>query len=201
MEFNVQQLERTNLYQLLVGCVLPRPIAWVSTQDLKGVCNLAPFSFFNVMSVNPPLLGISILKQAPERDKDTLANIRLTGELVVNIVSQPLAAAMNASCGAYPADIDEFELAGVAKMDSVTVKPPGVAEAPVRLECALHQCLTFGHGSGAGNLVLAEVKYIHVAEGLWRDGAIDERALQAVGKLGGNRYSLAEEAFTLERPA
>ncbi|XLM22427.1 flavin reductase family protein, partial [Chromobacterium piscinae] len=95
MEFNVQQLERTNLYQLLVGCILPRPIAWVSTQDMKGVCNLAPFSFFNVMSVTPPLLGISILKQASERDKDTLANIRLTGELVVNIVNLPLAEAMN----------------------------------------------------------------------------------------------------------
>ncbi|AUH49601.1 flavin reductase family protein [Chromobacterium sp. ATCC 53434] len=200
MEFNVQQLERTNLYQLLVGCILPRPIAWVSTQDLKGVCNLAPFSFFNVMSVNPPLLGISILKQASERDKDTLANIRLTGELVVNIVSHELAEAMNASCGSYPAEVDEFQLAGVGKTASTTVKPPGVAEAPVRLECTLHQCLTFGHGTGAGNLVLAEVKLIHVADHVWRDGAIDDVALQAVGKLGGDRYSLAQPAFSLARP-
>ncbi|MDE1714363.1 flavin reductase family protein (plasmid) [Chromobacterium amazonense] len=200
MEFNVQQLERTNLYQLLVGCILPRPIAWVSTQDMKGVCNLAPFSFFNVMSVTPPLLGISILKQASERDKDTLANIRLTGELVVNIVNLPLAEAMNVTCGAYASDVDEFELAGLARATSVTVKPPGVAEAPVRLECTLHQCLSFGHGSGAGNLVLAEVKYIHVADEVWRDGAVDDLALQAVGKLGGDRYSLAEPAFSLARP-
>ncbi|OWY37716.1 flavin reductase [Xenophilus sp. AP218F] len=200
MDFDVRELERDGVYRLLTAGVQPRPIAWVSTQDLLGVANLAPFSFFNVASVAPPLLAISVLNQPSGRDKDTLANIRATGELVVNIVSAELAEAMNLSCGAYPAEVDEFDLAGVSKARSRQVKAPGVAEAPLRLECALHDCLTLGAGPGGGNLVLAEVKHVHVGDGLWREERLDAAGLRAVGKLDGEGYSLAELAFSLRRP-
>ncbi|KMN37595.1 MULTISPECIES: flavin reductase family protein [Chromobacterium] len=200
MDCDISALPAESVYPLLVGSVQPRPIAWVSTQDLHGVANLAPFSFFTVASVSPPVLALSILTPAAGGEKDTLANIRATGEFVVNVVSERLAEAMNVSCGPYAAEVDEFDLAGVGKARSRQVKAPGVELAPLRFECVLSQCLALGQGAGAGNLVLGEVRHVHVADEAWRDGRLHSDALALVGKLGGDDFSRAEPAFSLRRP-
>ena len=200
MDCDISALPAESVYPLLAGSVQPRPIAWVSTQDLNGVANLAPFSFFTVASVSPPVLALSILTPPGGGEKDTLANIRATGEFVVNVVSERLAEAMNVSCGRYAAEVDEFDLAGVDKARSCQVRAPGVAQAPLRFECVLSQCLALGDGAGAGNLVLGEVRHVHVADEAWRDGRLRSDALALVGKLGGDDFSRAEPAFSLRRP-
>ncbi|AXT45158.1 flavin reductase family protein [Chromobacterium rhizoryzae] len=200
MDCDIKMLPPEAVYPLLVGSVQPRPIAWVSTQDLRGVANLAPFSFFTVASVKPPVLALSILTPADGGVKDTLANIRATGEFVVNVVPERLAEEMNLSCGPYAPDVDEFDLAGVAKARSRQVRAPGVEQAPLRFECVLTQCLALGDGAGAGNLVLGEVRHVHVADEAWRDGRVAGEVLALVGKLGGDEFSRAEPAFSLRRP-
>ncbi|KMN81528.1 flavin reductase family protein [Chromobacterium alkanivorans] len=200
MDCDIKTLPPEAVYPLLVGSVQPRPIAWVSTQDLLGVANLAPFSFFTVASVKPPVLALSILTPAGGGEKDTLANIRATGEFVVNVVPEHLAEAMNLSCGPYAPEVDEFDLAGVGKARSRQVRAPGVEQAPLRFECVLNQCLALGDGAGAGNLVLGEVRHVHVADEAWRDGRVASKALALVGKLGGDEFSRAEAAFSLRRP-
>lgn len=200
MDCDVRELESASLYQLLTGSVLPRPIAWLSTQDLLGVANLAPFSFFTVAGLNPPMLAVTILKRPDGSDKDSLANIRATGEFVVNIVSQELVEEMNQSCAAYPAEVDEFDLAGLAKVRSKLVKAPGVARSPVRYECTLHACLELGHGAGGSTLVLGEIRHVHVDDRVYHAGRIDVQSLHPIGKLAGDGYTLVHEDFALARP-
>lgn len=200
MDCDVRELDGTSLYKLLTGSVLPRPIAWLSTQDLLGVANLAPFSFFTVAGLNPPLLAITILKKPDGSDKDSLANIRATGEFVVNIVNQQLVEEMNQSCAAYPAEVDEFDLAGLEKVRSKQVKAPGVARSPVRYECVLHSCLDLGHGASGSTLVLGEIRHLHVDDAVYHAGRINLQALHPIGKLAGDGYTLVHEDFALARP-
>jgi flavin reductase (DIM6/NTAB) family NADH-FMN oxidoreductase RutF len=200
MDCDVRELDRTSLYKLLTGSVLPRPIAWLSTQDLLGVANLAPFSFFTVAGLNPPMLAVTILKKPDGSDKDSLANIRATGEFVVNIVTQGLVEEMNQSCAAYPAEVDEFDLAGLEKVRSKQVKAPGVARSPVRYECVLHSCLDLGHGVGGSTLVLGEIRHVHATDTVYQEGRVDVLALHPIGKLAGDAYTLVHEDFSLERP-
>jgi len=200
MDCDVRELDTASVYTLLTGSVVPRPIAWLSTQDLLGVANLAPFSFFTVAGLNPPMLAVTILKKPDGSDKDSLANIRATGEFVVNIANQELVEEMNQSCAAYPAEVDEFDLSGLEKVRSKLVKAPGVARSPVRYECTLHACLDLGHGVGGSTLVLGEVRQVYVADALYQDGRVDLQALHAIGKLAGDAYSLVHEDFSLARP-
>src|SRR5215212_244858 len=137
-QLDPQMLGQRETYKLLIGCVVPRPIAWVSTIDLAGVHNLAPFSFFNAIGSNPPAISISIsYVDGIDHRKDTLRNIGDTGEFVVNIVDEELAQAMNVTSASYPPDVDEFEIAGLPAADCVTVRPARVVGAPVSLECKL----------------------------------------------------------------
>ena len=186
-------------YGVLAGAVVPRPIAFVSTIAPDGVRNLAPFSFFNAVCADPPVVCISITVRRPS--KDTLANIRASGELVVNIVSESIAAQMNRCAGEYPPDVDEFEVSGLTPVASDLVRPPRVGESPVAMECRLRQVIEVSPRPGGASLVLGEVVRFHVDDRILRDGRIDQDALAAVGRMSGQTYCRTRDRFTLVRPA
>ena len=191
----LEPVEGESLYRTLAGAVVPRPIAWVSSASDAGVDNLAPFSFFNVVCVDPPLVAFS----ASDREdglKDTPANVREREEFVVNVVTEGLAEAMNATSGTYDEDESEFDAAGVERADSTVVSPPRVADAKVAFECRLYDFLDLGTSS----LVIGEVVYVHVADEVTTDGKVDTRKLDAVGRLAGNLYCRTDDRFRMERP-
>src|SRR5215213_1191827 len=201
-QLDPQTLGERETYKLLIGCVVPRPIAWVSTIDLAGGRNLAPFSFFNGIGSNPPALSISInYIDSRDQRKDTLRNISDTGEFVVNIVDEDLAQAMNATAANYPTAVDEFETAGVAAAPSVTVRPARVANAPVSLECKLFTLVPVGEGPGSATVVICLIQMIHV-----RSDIIDERhhiditKLRPIARLAGAGYAYVHDTFDMVRP-
>jgi flavin reductase (DIM6/NTAB) family NADH-FMN oxidoreductase RutF len=199
-------LPHKDLYNLLLNSVAPRPIAWVSTVSASGQLNLAPFSFFNVVSVNPPLLGFSPGLRASGRDqtrgeaKDTLRNIRETKEFVVNVVTYQLAEAMNLTSGEYDASVNEFEVAKLTPEESAVVHPPRVAESPVNFECKLHQILDFSTAPTSGSLVLGKIVSIHMNDGNLRDGVLDRNSLDLIGRMGGTQYTRTTQRFEMVRP-
>ena len=201
-QFDPQTLGERETYKLLIGCVVPRPIAWVSTLDLAGVRNLAPFSFFNGIGSNPPALSISVnYVDSHDQRKDTLRNISDTGEFVVNIVDEDLAQAMNATAASYPSGVDEFEIAGVAAAPSVTVRPARVAGAPVSLECKLFTLVPVGEGPGSATVVIGVIQMMHI-----RSDIIDERhhiditKLRPIARLAGAAYAYVHDTFDMVRP-
>ncbi|MDE4085992.1 flavin reductase family protein [Planococcus maritimus] len=189
-----QQTSKEN-YKLLIGSVLPRPIAWVSSVSSVGELNLAPFSFFTVASRNPPMLIFSIGEGVEARAgtvKDTLTNIREREEFVVNIVSAPLANEM-AKTGEHVApDVDEFAYAGLTPASSEAVSVPHVKEASISMECELVQVIPLGDD----HLVIGKVLRYHVADELYSNGRIDTKKLAPIGRLAGN-YSPVESMFAL----
>ena len=201
MEITPESRSSQEIYKILIGTVLPRPIAWVSTVDPAGNVNLAPFSFFTVASVNPPILCFSPLLKADSLEKDTLANITQTREFVVNIVSYGLAQTMNRTSAPYPSDVNEFDVAGVTPKQSTFVEPPCVADSLVNFECKLQQIIPFGSEPMAGNLILGKVCNIHIHPDIVRNGEVDNEALDAIGRLGGNMYATIRDCFEMERPA
>jgi flavin reductase (DIM6/NTAB) family NADH-FMN oxidoreductase RutF len=193
------------LYKILIGSVVPRPIAWVSSINKDGVVNLAPFSFFNVVSSNPAMLAFSVgLKWAahgqPGIAKDTLRNIRDNSEFVVNIVSRSLAEKMNQTSGEYDEDVSEFAMAGLTQVPSSMVRPPRVGESLINIECRKHQILEFGTNPGAGNLIIGQILCIHVDDRAYKNGHIDLDVLQPVGRLSGNMYTTTNDRFEILRP-
>ena len=201
MEITPESRSSQEIYKILIGTVLPRPIAWVSTADPAGNLNLAPFSFFTVASVNPPILCFSPLLKADSLEKDTLANITQTREFVVNIVSYGLAQTMNRTSAPYPSDVNEFDVAGVTPKQSTFVEPPCVADSLVNFECKLQQIIPLGSEPMAGNLILGKVCNIHIHPDIVRNGEVDNEALDAIGRLGGNMYATIRDCFEMERPA
>ncbi len=201
-QLDPQTLGQRETYKLLIGCVVPRPIAWVSTLDLSGVRNLAPFSFFNAIGSNPPAVNISVSYVGGlDQRKDTLRNISDTGEFVVNIVDEELAQAMNATSANYPPDVDEFEIAGVAAVPCVTVRPARVAGAPVSLECKLFTLVPVGQGPGSATLVVGVVQMIHVRADIINERYyIDIAKLRPVARLAGASYAYVHETFDMVRP-
>ncbi len=203
-------LTHHELYGTLLNAVAPRPIAWVSSLRASGEPNLAPFSFFNVVCVKPPLLGFSPGMRAPKKSvgvgksagehKDTLRNIRETGEFVVNVVTFELAEAMNLTSGEYDASIDEFEIAKLASAPSKVVQPRRVAESPVSFECKLHRILEFNPEPEGGSLVIGEIVSIHVGDKYLKDGRLDRNSLDLIGRMGGIQYTRTTERFEMVRP-
>jgi flavin reductase (DIM6/NTAB) family NADH-FMN oxidoreductase RutF len=190
------------LYKLLVDLVTPRPIAWVSSLSAAGEPNLAPFSFFNLVSTNPPVCFFSV--STPSRatgPKDTLANVREVPEFVVHIVTEDLAGAMNATAASLPRGESEFAHAGLTPVPSRLVRPPRVAEAPAALECRVLDIRTLGTGPGAGNMVLGEIVCLHLEDGLQtEDGRVPIARLRTIGRLGGDSYVRCAPGFELPRP-
>lgn len=195
------------IYKILIGSILPRPIAWVSTVSKDGKLNLAPFSFFTVASSNPPVLCFAPALK-PEfiegtkrgQPKDTLQNIQDTDEFVVNIVSRETAEKMNQSSGSYDAGTSEFEVAGLTPAKSMFVAPPRVAESLINFECRLNQIISFGEHPGAGNLVLGNIVCAHIDDTVHKNGRIDLNVLQPIGRLSGMEYCSINDRFTMIRP-
>jgi flavin reductase (DIM6/NTAB) family NADH-FMN oxidoreductase RutF len=192
-------LERRDVASLLLGLVAPRPIAWVSTVSEDGTPNLAPFSFFNAFSSAPPTIGIGPGSRRGV-NKDTLANVKETGELVVNMVSRELATVVNQCSGEFEAGVDEWTVSGVTAVPSDDVAPARVAEAPASLECRVFQIVDLGpENMPTNSLVIARVTRIHVREDLLDGYRVRAREIDLVARLGGDLWCGAE-LFELKRP-
>ncbi len=190
-----------DIYKLMVGVIVPRPIAFVSTVDAGGCCNLAPFSFFTAISANPPVICFSpMVRGGDSLYKDTLNNIRATGEFVVNVVSEDFAAKMNICSGEYPPEVDEFKVSGLTPVPSDLVKPPRVLESRVNMECRLVRIVDVSAKPLGGSIVLGEVIRFHVRDELFQNFKIDPDKLRPVGRMGGPTYTRTTDRFEMERP-
>jgi len=194
--------DHSSIYKLLIGSVVPRPIAFVSTIDSDGAFNVAPFSFFTVASSNPPVLVFTVGNRArPDPRKDTLRNITTAREFVVNVVSEEIAAKMNLCAGDYPPDVDEFQVSGLTPIPSDLVKAPRVAESPINMECRLLYTISLSGLVNGGNLVLGEVVRFHIDDAYFNNFRIDPDKLRAIGRMAGNSYTRTEDRFDMIRPA
>ena len=192
------------LHGYLLGAIGPRPIAFASTVSKDGQHNLAPFSFFNVFSANPPILIFSPARSGrTNTTKDTYNNVKAVKEVVINVVNYNMVHQMSLASSPFPPEIDEFEKTGFTKLPSETVQPFRVAEAPVQFECKVNDVVELGQEGGAGNLVICEVKKIHIAEAvLGEDGKIDQKKIDLVARMGGNWYCRADDnsMFEIAKP-
>ncbi|MBD3638074.1 MAG: flavin reductase family protein [Crocinitomicaceae bacterium] len=192
------------LHGHLLGAVGPRPIAFASTIDENGVPNLAPFSFFNVFSANPPIMIFSPARSGrTNTTKDTYNNVKNVPEVVINVVTYDIAQQMSLASSPYEPGVDEFEKAGFTKLKSDTIKPFRVAESPVQFECKVNEVVELGNEGGAGNLVVCEVLRIHIDEEvLGEDGKIDQKKIDLVARMGGNWYCRADQnsMFEITKP-
>ena len=200
MKIDPTKLDRKAAHELLVGTALPRPIAFVSTIGERGVYNLAPFSFFIPMSVKPAIVGIGIGRKRDGAKKDTLVNIELTKDFVINLVTEALAEPMNQTAGEYPPEVDEFRVAGLNPTRADFVKSPLLAESPVNMECRLLQILEYGKFPRINNFVIGEIIQVHVKDEFWGDGEIQSSKLQAIGRMGGDQYCRTRDVFEMKRP-
>lgn len=197
MEIDPIHLSPSQAYDLMISIIVPRPIAFISTQSPEGLPNAAPFSFFNGISTDPPMVGISIARRGGEK-KGTLRNIEAGGEFVVNMVDERLAEGMNRASGNYPPDTNKFEVAGLTPRPSVKVKPPRIGEAPISMECRLVQVVSLPETKDA--LIIGRVVYIYLQDDLWNNGSIDPARHHAIGRLGQSNYCRIRETFSLNRP-
>jgi flavin reductase (DIM6/NTAB) family NADH-FMN oxidoreductase RutF len=201
VQLDPEQMRTRDIYRWMVGLITPRPIAWVSTVSPSGIANLAPFSFFNGVGANPPLVMFCPANGADGKPKDTLANIQSGGQFVVNLVTEPLAETMNATSAEFASEVDEFEICQLSKADSVRVTPPRVCGAAAAMECTLHQAIQLGTGPGGANLVIGRIVYLHVDDDvLDEDGNLVADRLPTIGRLGGAGYSKTTDRFDLPRP-
>jgi flavin reductase (DIM6/NTAB) family NADH-FMN oxidoreductase RutF len=192
-------LDPRDAYRLLISAVVPRPIGWASTIGANGTLNIAPFSFFNAVS-NMPLTVMISVGQRTGQPKDTLRNARETGEFVINIVDEDLAAAMNITSGEWAYDVNEFDRAGLTTAASIDVKPPRVAAAPIALECKVTQIVPVQDTTYT--MILGRVLRFHIRVGLLRpNGAIDAALLKPVARLSGDEYATLGRVFEMKRPA
>ncbi|HVJ09146.1 MAG TPA: flavin reductase family protein [Acidisarcina sp.] len=190
-----------DIYKLMVGSIVPRPIAFVSTVDANGVGNLAPFSFFTAASANPPVVCFCpMLRRVGPPEKDTLRNVEATREFVVNIVSEEFAERMNLCSAEVPPEVNEFDISGLTPLASELVRPPRVAESHVQMECRLLQVVRVSDKPMGGVLVLGEVLRFHVREGLVAEFRIDPAKLKAIGRMAGTTYVRTTDRFDMDRP-
>ena len=201
MRLDFEALGAAEAYRWMVATVTPRPIAWVSTRSADGVDNLAPFSFFQIVCDEPPTLMISIGARPDGGEKDTLRNLRERGELVIQLVSAAHAEAMNATSGAFPHGVSEFERCGIAPVPAERVAVARVADAAVAFECRLASILPYPAESPNHHIVFAEVLLAHIDDGVLADGRhADPAALDLVARLGGSGYATTRDRFSLKRP-
>ena len=204
LTLSTDQLSTQEIQQYLQYAIAPRPICFASTIDLEGNVNLSPFSFFNLFSMNPPICIFSPSRRVRDNTtKHTLENIKMVPECVINIVNYEMVQQMSLASCDYPKGTNEFIKAGFTPLASELVKPPRVAEAPIQLECIVQEVITLGENAGAGNLVLALIKKIHIKEEvLDANKNIDQTKLDLVARLGGDWYAriTEENLFKVEKP-
>jgi len=204
MKILPSDLDASALYYLMVSAVVPRPIAFVSTQSAAGATNLAPFSYYNAVSSQPPMVQLCIGQRRWEGelvDKDTLRNIRETEEFVVNVATEALAERLNQASGSYAPGVSEIEECGLTAIPSSVVAPPRIAESPVQLECKLERILGLGQAPQT-HMVIGEVVCVHVEDRLWDADAhsVNWEQLRPLARLGGTLYSTLGRVFSLDRP-
>lgn len=196
-----KDLTQRENYKLLIGSIIPRPVAVVSTQSADGIVNIAPFSFFNIVSSEPVILSLAIQRKEGGL-KDTARNLLATKEAVVHILDQTNVQEANKTAALLPADQSELTVSGFTTTASKTIAVPGLNEASVRLETILHQHVPIKKDQQTtADLLLLEVVGYQIAEDVYQDGKIDPRALQAVSRLAGNSYATIGEIFDIKRPS
>jgi flavin reductase (DIM6/NTAB) family NADH-FMN oxidoreductase RutF len=201
LHFDPEQLSASERYRLLIGSIVPRPIAFISSVSPGGQTNLAPFSFFNGVSSDPPCVSVSIAFKPDGQKKDTLRNIEDTGEFVVNGASQFLADAVVQSAAEYPYGESEIDVTGLSVAAGTIVSAPRLNEAPYSFECRLHSSVLIGTpGPGASTLVVAEIVFFHFAKDIYRDGGIDLWQLDPLARLGGSDYGSVTTSFSKRPP-
>jgi len=201
---HIKDLSPLQVQSYLNHAVAPRPICLASTVDADGNVNLSPFSFFNMFSVNPPVCVFSPSRRVRDNTtKHTLENIKQVPECVINIVNYDMVQQVSLSSVEYPLGVNEFTKSGLTELPSQLVKPPRVAEAPVQFECVVNEVISLGNTPGAGNLVIAEIKLIHINEAILNAaGLIDQEKIDLVARLGGDWYCrvTADNLFKVAKP-
>lgn len=197
MEIASGDLSGRESYRLMIACLVPRPIAWVSTMDLGSRANLAPFSYFGGVTSAPPIVMVSVGRRRGER-KDTARNLLVSRECVIHIADRPLAEPMVATSADVDHGIDEFELAGLTKVPAVDVRAPRIAEAAIAMEATLERHMEIG--SAPNDVFLLQISRFHVRDDVLVDGLPDPARLSAVGRLGGVSYCDTSSPFDVERP-
>ncbi len=204
ISFKTEDLKPAEVQNWLSHAIAPRPICFASTINKDGNVNLSPFSYFNIFSVNPPICVFSPSRRVRDNtNKHTLENVLEVPEVVINIVNYAMVQQTSLASTEYAKGVNEFEKAGFTALKSTLIKPPRVAEAPVQLECVVNDVIALGDKNGAGNLVLAEIKVIHIQEDiLGIDGKIDQQKLDLVARLGGDWYArmIPESLFKIAKP-
>jgi len=197
LSINPNDIPTVKLHAYLLSAVAPRPIAFASTIDVNGRPNLSPFSFFNVFSANPPILIFSPARRVRNNTtKHTLENVKVTKEVVINVVNYNLVQQMSLASTEYAEGINEFTKAGLTMLKSEMVKPFRVAESPVQMECKVNKVVALGKEGGAGNLVICEILKMHISKSvLDKKGAINQEKLDLVARAGGSYYSRTKKGF------
>lgn len=198
--FDPAAMSSGDRHRLLLHCVAPRPIAFTSTLSAEGAPNLAPFSYFMAGGANPCSVVVSPLTTRDGREKDTLRNIRETGEFTISVVTYAMRERMNVAAAELPHGVSEWEEAGFTPAPTVRVRPPRVAESPLAIECRLYRVVSHGEGPLSANYVIGEVVYFHVAARLLRDGELDAREVDYISRMGAEWYSRCDPASMFEMP-
>jgi len=194
-----ENTEREN-YKFLIGSIIPRPIAFVTTISKDGVLNGAPFSYFNIVSSNPPMISLSI-QRLSGKQKDTARNIIESKQFVVHIVDEENVEKINKTAASLAPEQSEIELANLTPVESVKISVPGVKEAKIRMECSLEHSLELGSLDTTGcDFIIGKVVQFHIKNEIYENGRIDPRGLAAVSRLAGNNYAKIGEVFEIERP-
>lgn len=200
MILNPDDLNRKDRYKIMIGAILPRPIAWVSTRDEQGNLNLAPFSYFTAVCPIPmTLLFCPGISSQTGRQKDTWRNIEKVPEFVINITNEETAERMNLSATILPYGQSEFDWAGVTPAPSETISVPRVAEAPLSFECKLQQIVVVSDQPGGGAAVFGEVQRIHIRDDIYKDSYVDLETLRPIGRLAGSGYTRVTDTFIMHR--
>jgi len=201
MKFDLADLTWIDLHELMVGIMVPRAIALISTVGENGVFNLAPFSRWGFLCLRPAIAYVSIgAKKRARQRKDTIRNIEYSRDFVINVVNEALAEPMNQSSADYPSDVSEFDNVGLTPVKSDLVKAPRVAESPINMECRVTTILNFGIFPESSEVAIGELLRVHVQDELWVNGAVDMHRLKAIARLGGELYCRTTDIFEMKRP-
>ncbi len=193
-------MSEREIYKFLIGSIIPRPIAFVTTISKDGNLNGAPFSYFNIVSSNPPMISLSIQRSAGKQ-KDTARNIIESKQFVVHIVDEQNVEKINQTAASLPSNQSEIELANLTPIESVKISVPGVKEAKIRMECSLEHSLELGGSDTPGcDLIIGKVVQFHIEEDIYKNGRINPNGLAAVSRLAGNDYAKIGEIFEVKRP-
>ena len=200
MQFNPNELEHSAVYKLLTGSIIPRPIGWISTVDVNGINNLAPFSYFNAIGEDPPHVMFSTTR-GNNTNKDTLNNVLANGQFVVNMVTEELAEKMNTTAQTVPSDVDEFQLAEVTPIPSTLIKPMRVKESLVTFECEMvHHYFLENHKNGGACIVIGRIVMMHFEDSILLDNfKINLETYKPIARLAGSNYAKLGELFSIKR--